>query len=51
MNNPYNLSHEERAITPRMDFNKGINRQMTKERRKKKADRYRRNVAERRKAS
>ena len=37
MNNPHNLSHQERGITPKPNFNKGINFQMSKERRKKKA--------------
>lgn len=36
MNNPNNLSHAERAITPTQDFNKGINYRMPKERREKK---------------
>ena len=37
MNNPNNLSHSERAITPKVDFNKGINCNMPKERRLAKA--------------
>lgn len=37
MNNPYKLSLSERAITPKADFNKGINCNMPKERRLKKA--------------
>lgn len=41
MNNPYNLSHSERAITPDQNFNKGINFRMTKERRERKAKKYR----------
>ena len=36
MNNPYNLSLQERAITPTKDFGKGINHKMSKERRAKK---------------
>jgi hypothetical protein len=36
MNNPHNLSHAERAITPTKDFNKGINWQMPKSRREAK---------------
>lgn len=36
MNNPYKLSLEERAITPKADFNKGINCNMSKSRRAKK---------------
>jgi len=36
MNNPNNLSHAERAITPTQDFNKGINHKMPKEKRLKK---------------
>ena len=45
MNNPHNLSHAERAITPVQDFNKGINHKMSKERRKKKQDRSKKNQA------
>jgi len=36
MNNPHNLSLSERAITPKQDFNKGINCNMPKARREKK---------------
>jgi len=36
MNNPHNLSLEERGITPKADFNKGINCNMPKWRREKK---------------
>ena len=48
MNNPHNLSHEERAITPTQDFNKGINHKMSKDRRKKKQERHKSNEANRR---
>lgn len=40
MNNPYNLTLAERAITPTQNFGKGINFQMSKERRAKKAARH-----------
>lgn len=40
MNNPHNLTQTERAITPVAHFNKGINHQMSKERRRAKQKRY-----------
>lgn len=43
MNNPHNLKPEERAITPGRDFNKGINFNMSKERRAKKHARHKDN--------
>ena len=46
MNNPHNLSHTERGITPGPDFNKGINFRMSKERRAKKSKRYKKNKGE-----
>lgn len=48
MNNPNNLSHTERAITPTQDFNKGINHKMSKERRTKKQARHKANESTRR---
>lgn len=47
MNNPHNLTHEERGITPTQDFNKGINWRMSKERRLAKKKRYLGNMARR----
>lgn len=47
MNNPDKLSHEERAITPVRDFGKGINHQMSQERRGQKQDRHRKNTERR----
>lgn len=44
MNNPYNLSQTERAITPTQNFNRGINHQMSKERRANKHARHKANV-------
>tara|TARA_R110000744_G_scaffold21626_4_gene55808 strand:+ start:762 stop:923 length:162 start_codon:yes stop_codon:yes gene_type:complete len=48
MNNPNNLSLQDRAITPTQDFNKGINYRMSKERRAKKQARHKANEASRR---
>lgn len=48
MNNPNNLDHTQRSITPGQDFNKGINYQMSKGRRKAKQERHRKNISERR---
>jgi len=36
MNNPYNLPPEQRGITPKADFNNGINCAMSKSRRARK---------------
>lgn len=47
MNNPYNLTLEERAITPMPNFNKGINVYMSKERRKEKQKRHKDNAENR----
>lgn len=47
MNNPNNLSHVERGITPTQDANRGINYRMSKERRNRKRKRHLKNVAER----
>lgn len=44
MNNPHNLPPEERAITPNKFWGKGINFQMSAERRKKKHDRHKANA-------
>lgn len=49
MNNPYNLSHAERAITPTQNFNQGINTKMSKARRKAKQVRYKANELTRQK--
>lgn len=51
MNNPHNLPSSERAITPVADFGKGINFQMSKERRAKKQARHKENEAARRENS
>lgn len=51
MNNPHNLSHSERGITPTQNFNKGINFQMSKARRKAKQARHKANEAARQDAS
>ena len=48
MNNPYNLTLEERGITPKPGFNKGINFEMSKQRRAKKQARHKQNQIERR---
>ena len=47
MNNPHNLKPHERGIDPTIDFNKGINFRMSKERRAKKQKRHRENSAAR----
>jgi len=47
MNNPHNLSHKERAITPMPLFNKGINVAMSPARRARKQARHRDNAARR----
>lgn len=44
MNNPHNLSLEERGITPKPDFNEGINKYMSRDRRRRKASSHRENV-------
>ena len=48
MNNPHNLSPQERAITPVKHFNQGINHQMSKERRAAKQARNKSNINSRR---
>lgn len=47
MNNPYNLSPQERGITPHADFNRGINWRMGRSRRIAKQARHRANAATR----
>lgn len=47
MNNPYELTKTQRAITPTIDFNKGINHRMSKAQRKRKRARHRKNVEKR----
>lgn len=46
-NNPYNLPHNKRAITPKVDFNTGINIDMSKSRRRRKQARHRNNQEQR----
>lgn len=48
MNNPHNLTQTERAITPTHNFNKGINCDMSKARRKAKQARHKANEDQRR---
>ena len=48
MNNPHNLTPQERGITPTQDANKGINYRMSKERRARKQARHKANEAKRR---
>ena len=48
MNNPHNLSPQERGITPVKNFNQGINHQMSKERRAAKQARSKANINARR---
>jgi hypothetical protein len=47
MNNPYNLSPQQRAITPKPGFNTGINSAMHKKRRAAKQARSRENQRKR----
>lgn len=47
MNNPYNLKPEDRGVTPTLLFNKGINVEMSKARRRAKQARHRANAAKR----
>jgi len=47
MNNPYNLLPEQRGITPKADFNNGINCAMSKSRRARKQGRHRANASTR----
>ena len=51
MNNPYNLDHTQRGITPVKNFGRGINFAMSKERRKAKQKRHLDNMAQRRENS
>lgn len=47
MNNPHKLSPEERGITPNQFWGKGINHQMSKERRAERQRRHRDNSSRR----
>lgn len=47
MNNPHNLPPQDRAITPTLDANKGINYRMSKARRARKQERHKKNISNR----